>query len=130
MSFGDTLKKYFNNHAETGEKHWDSSLKTHYYKCSKEKALAMLENYFSNSAEFAINSMSAEHGEISAISKKGKKTFVVATVIMVRPFHTAVDFSVTTESILPFDFGYSAKLINRIYSQVNKELPLIKDNHM
>ncbi|WP_067730918.1 cytosolic protein [Oceanobacillus damuensis] len=130
MSFGEKLKKYFSNHAETGEKHWDRSLKTHYYKTSKDKALTMLENFFGNNKEFDINSVSAEHGEISAVSKNGKKAFVVATVIMVQPYRTAIDFSVSTESILPFDFGYSAKLINRLYTQVNKELPLIEEKNM
>ncbi|WP_010651122.1 hypothetical protein [Oceanobacillus massiliensis] len=129
MSFGSTLKKYLNNHAETGERHWDPSLTTHYYKTSKDKAMAMLTNYFTNSAEFAINATSAEHGEISVISKRGKKVFIVATVIMVRPFSTAIDFSVTTETILPFDFGYSSKVINNLYAQVNKELPQIKEKN-
>ncbi|MFC4022571.1 cytosolic protein [Oceanobacillus longus] len=130
MSFSEMLKKYFNNHAETGEKHWDTSLQTHYYKTSKDKALATLENYFSNSTDFEVKAVSAEHGEMSVVSKKGKKVFVVATVIMVRPYHTAIDFSVTTESLLPFDFGYSTKLINQLYTQINRELPLIKDKHM
>ncbi|WP_087971881.1 cytosolic protein [Oceanobacillus rekensis] len=126
MSIGNMLKKYFNKHAETGEKHWDETLRTHYYKTSKDKAMAMLENNFKNSAEFEINAISAEHGELSVVYKKGKKAFIVATVIMVRPYNTAIDFSVTTESLLPIDFGYSTKLINQLYSQVNRELPLIK----
>lgn len=125
MSFRNTLTKYFNNHAESRETHWDTSLQTHYYKTTKDKGLDTLENYFRNAQKYEVHSISKEHGEISVLVKKGKKAFIVATVIMVRPFQTAVDFSVTTESILPFDFGYSSKLIQQLYEQINKELPLI-----
>lgn len=48
---------------------------------------------------------------------------------MVRPFHTAIDFSVTTESIMPFDLGYSTKVIAQLYEKVNTELPLIDDKY-
>ncbi|MEC5421967.1 cytosolic protein [Virgibacillus sp. C22-A2] len=125
MAIRNTLSKYFNNHAESSEKHWDSSLQTHYYKTSKDKAMRMLENMFSNPQVYAVNSISQEHGEISAYIKKGKKAFIVATVIMVKPYQTAIDFSVTTESALPFDFGYSTKVIQNLYGQVTKELTLI-----
>ncbi|MBP2077365.1 cytosolic protein [Oceanobacillus polygoni] len=125
MSIGNTLKKYFSNHAETAEAHFDPSLRTHYYKTTKDKALAMLENYFSNHTAYEVNAISKEHGELSVNRTKGKKAFIVATVIMVRPFHTAIDFSVTTESVMPFDLGYSSKLIGQLYEKANMELPLI-----
>lgn len=127
MSIGNTLRKYFSNHAETGERHHDLSLRTHYYKTTKDKALAALEKYFSASTQYELNSVSSEHGEIS-VYKKGKKAFIVGTVIMVKPYHTAIDFSVTTESMLPFDFGLSTKIINHLYEQLNKELPLISEH--
>ncbi|WP_326480889.1 hypothetical protein [Virgibacillus halodenitrificans] len=69
--------------------------------------------------------MSKEHGEISLQVKKGRNAFIVATVIMVRPYYTAIDFSVTTESLLPIDFGYSSKIIYSLYNDINKELTLI-----
>ncbi|GAB3065080.1 cytosolic protein [Virgibacillus ainsalahensis] len=125
MSFRNTINKYFNNHAETSENHEDTSLQTHYYKTTKDKGMGVLENFFTNTQKYKINSNSNEHGEISVVIKKGKKAFIVATVIMVRPYHTAIDFSVTTESVLPFDFGYSTKVIQELYTQINKELPLI-----
>lgn len=121
MSFLNKLKKYFSNHAETGDKHWDDSLRTHYYKTTKDKALSRLEEHFSKSPDFELNAISKDHGEISLNKKKGRKAFIVATVIMVRPFQTAIDLSVTTEGLLPFDLGYSTKLINEIYSQLDKE---------
>jgi len=128
MSVGNTLRKYFSNHAETRETHHDLSLRTHYYKTTKDRALASLENYFSTSSQYELNAISSDHGEISVVRKKGKKAFIVVTVIMVRPYNTAIDFSVTTESVLPFDFGYSTKIINQLYEQINKELPLISDS--
>lgn len=125
MSLRSTINKYFNNHAESSENHEDISLQTHYYKTTKDKGLNMLENFFTNSQVYDINSISEEHGEISVLIKKGRKAFIVATVIMVRPYHTAIDFSVTTETVLPFDFGYSTKVIQHLYKEINKDLTLI-----
>lgn len=126
MSFRQTLRKYFSNHAETRDEHVDPTLKTRYYKTTKDRGLAALENLFNNSQTYKLNSISKDHGEISVLKTKGKKAFIVATVIMVKPFQTAVDFSFTTESLLPFDFGYSTREIQKLYELVNKELTLIK----
>lgn len=125
MSFGKKIARFFYNQAETSEKHWDEELKTHYYKTTKEKGLSKLEEMIKGSNYYKINSISQEHGEISFRVVKGKKAFVIATVIMVRPYQTAIDFTVTSEGILPFDFGYSAKLIKQLYEKINKELTLI-----
>jgi hypothetical protein len=125
MSFRNTIGKYLNNHAETSEKHWDKPLQTHYYKTTKDKAMIILENFFNNAQRYKVHSISKAHGEISVNVTKGRKAFIVATIIMVRPYQTAIDFSVTTESVLPFDFGYSSKLIQQLYDQINKELTLI-----
>ncbi|MBY7143189.1 cytosolic protein [Virgibacillus sp. NKC19-3] len=125
MSFRSTINTYFNNHAETSENHENTSLQTHYYKTTKDTGMQMLENLFIHSDGYEINSISKEHGEISVLMKKGKKAFIVATVIMVRPYYTAIDFSVTTESVLPFDFGYSTKVIQQLYQWINKDLSLI-----
>lgn len=126
MSFRTRLAKYFTNHAETRDRHEDTALQTRYYKTTKDRGLAFLEDYFTNSNKYELNAISKDHGEISVLLKKGRKAFIVATVIMVRPFNTAIDFSVTTESFLPFDFGYSNRLIERLYDEVNKEIQLIE----
>lgn len=125
MSFRQKLAKYFNNHAETSENHLDPMLQTRYYKTTKEKGLMTLDVFLKNSHIYEMNSISKEHGEISILIKKGRKAFIVATIIMVRPFQTAIDFSVTTESLLPFDFGYSSNVIQQLYTHINKELILI-----
>ncbi|WP_099158731.1 cytosolic protein [Virgibacillus ndiopensis] len=130
MSVGKKIAKYFSNHAETSENHWDPTLTTRYYKTTKDKGLSTLEQFFRNSPEYKLNSTSKEHGELSANVKKGKKAFIVATVIMVRPYQTAIDFSVTTESMLPFDFAHSTRLIQKLYTELNKELMLIDTQPM
>ncbi|WP_164668405.1 cytosolic protein [Virgibacillus doumboii] len=126
MSFRQTIAKYFGNHAETNEKHIDPSLRTHYYKTTKDKGLAMLENLFQYDDRYEIIAFSKEHGELSANIVKGKKAFIVGTVIMVGPYKTAIDFSVTTESAFPFDFGYSTKVIHQLYGKANNELTRIE----
>jgi hypothetical protein len=125
MSFGKKLSRFFYNQAETSEKHWDKELQTHYYKTTKDKGLAKLEDLIKRSSIYKINSVSTEHGEISFQIVKGKKAFVIGTVIMVRPYQTAIDFTVSSETALPFDFGYSSKLIKQLYEMLDKELPLI-----
>lgn len=129
MSLSQKLASFFSNRAETRDHHVDVRLKTRYYKTTKDKGLQALENFFKHSQRFEINSMSTEHGEISVNVKKGKKAFIIATVIMVRPFQTAIDFSVMTESLLPIDFGYSTRLILELYEQMNKELPALTDKY-
>lgn len=128
MGLKEGFNKYFNNHAETSENHWDSALQTHYFKTTKDKGMQAVEDYFNRSDKFEVSSISREHGEISVNYKGGRKAFIIATIIMVRPFRTAVDFSVTTESAIPFDFGYSHKLIPDLYNQLKKELPYIENS--
>ncbi|MDY0408641.1 cytosolic protein [Virgibacillus soli] len=125
MSFRTFVAKFFSNHAETSDHHPDSTLQTRYYKTTKDRAFSVLESMFKAKKNVKINSVSVEHGEISIYMKQGKKAFVIITVIMVRPYQTAIDFSVTTESILPVDFGFSTRLIQKLYQEINKELPLI-----
>ncbi|MGX9929986.1 cytosolic protein [Virgibacillus salarius] len=124
------MAKFFSNHAETRDNHWDTSLQTHYYKTTRDKGMGTLEDMFRRSDTYQLHSISKEHGEISVNIKKGKKAFIIATIIMVRPYQTAIDFSVTTESILPFDFGYSTKVIQRLYNEISKELPIITKQDM
>ncbi|WP_217586938.1 cytosolic protein [Lentibacillus saliphilus] len=128
MSFRQTIAKYFSNHAETRDKHEDPALQSHYYKATKDQALAKLEELFSNKQLYDLNAISKEHGEISVYTKKGKKVFIITTVIMVRPFQTAIDLSVTSESVLPFDFGYSNKVIKQLYDTLDQQLPKLDRN--
>ncbi|WP_405102475.1 cytosolic protein [Oceanobacillus sp. FSL H7-0719] len=126
MSIRSNIKKYFDNHAETKDNHEDATLRTHYYKTSKDKAFNVIETFIQNSQKYELNATSKEYGELSLNVIKGKKAFIVIAIIMTKPYQTAIDISVTTEALLPFDFGYSNKIIAKLYEQFNRELPLIK----
>ncbi|MFD1335234.1 cytosolic protein [Oceanobacillus iheyensis] len=128
MSIGYKIRNFFSNHAETKDRHVDKKLQTHYYKSSKDSVMKVIESYFASKDTYSINAVSKEHGEVSATTKKGKRVFIVATIIMVRPYHTAIDFSVTTESLLQLDFGHSSKVIQELYEHINKELQLISEH--
>ncbi|CQR48100.1 hypothetical protein BN1058_02447 [Paraliobacillus sp. PM-2] len=127
MGLRESFEKLFNNHSETSEQHWDKQLQTHYFKTTKDKAFQTIESYFRNKPGCDIIATSKEHGEISLFFKGKRKTFIIITIIMVKPFQTAVDFSVTTESVIPFDLGYSHKLIPKLYNQLKKEMPYIEN---
>ncbi|UOQ46181.1 cytosolic protein [Halobacillus salinarum] len=110
-------------HSETSENHRDEGLVSHYYKAKKDEVFRAVEAMFDTPSEVVASSK--ERGEIT-IKYKGKRSaFVVATVIMVRPFQTAVDFSVTTESGGPIDFGFSRNLIVSLYQQLDRQFPSI-----
>ncbi|MFA1821263.1 cytosolic protein [Virgibacillus oceani] len=126
MSFRQFLHKYFSNHQETMDKHWDPVLKTRYFKITKEEGFDLLKKMVENEPEFEMNAISIEHGEMSFYLIKGKSIFIVATVIMIRPYHTAIDFAATSESVFPFDFGYSRRLISQLYDRLNKEMTPVK----
>jgi len=125
MSLRHFMNKYFSNQQETKDKHWDQLLKTRYYKVTKEEGFETLKNMVENSPDFEMNAISKEHGELSFYIK-GRKIFIVATVIMIRPYQTAIDFAATFEGLIPFDFGYSRRLISQLYERLNKELTPIK----
>lgn len=126
MSFRHFINKYFSNHQETKDQHWDEMLKTRYYKITREQGFNFLEEMVENSPEYEMNAISKDHGELSFYLRKGKKTFIVATVIMVRPFETAIDFSASAEGVLPFDFGHTRSVISQLYDRLDKGLPPIK----
>jgi hypothetical protein len=125
MNFRQAITKYFSNHSETREDHWDPDLQTHYFKTTKDKGFQSVKDFLNQSKSFEVRAESKEHGEISVNYKGRKKAFIVVTIIMVKPFRTAVDFSITTESILPFDLGFSHNLGKQLYEQLKKEMEFI-----
>ncbi|KGX83568.1 hypothetical protein [Pontibacillus marinus] len=126
MSIKQWFKKHLTNHAETSEQHWNNELQTHYFKTTKDKAFRAIEKMYENASKYDIIAKSEEHGEVSVGVKGSRKAFMVISVIMVKPYRTAIDFSVTTETPLPFDFGYSHKLIQTQYESLKKELPFLE----
>lgn len=125
LGFKDSINKYISNHTETRENHPNEWLKTRYYKAMKEKTFNELLTIFNQSNQFEVKSNSLERGELIVNGKGRNKCFLVATVVMVSPNRTAIDFSVTTESMLPMDFGYSEKVIKDIYQKVDQRLDYV-----
>lgn len=124
MGFKETFNKYFNNHSESRDKHWDPELKTKYFKTTKDKAFEFVHRYFNQNSNATINSASERHGEISVNFKGKRRAFVIITIIMVRPQKTAIDFSITTEGGI-FDLGFSHNLIKKFYADMTKEFQVL-----
>ncbi|NNV06070.1 MULTISPECIES: hypothetical protein [Geobacillus] len=126
MSMWNKWKYALTNHCETRENHEDVELRSHYYKAANRAVMAAVKELLASLPGAELLSVSEERGEICAQTKRGKKLFIVATVISVRPFETAVDFSVTTETrLLPFDFGRSRSVILELYRKLDARLPYI-----
>ncbi|SDN56138.1 DUF1499 domain-containing protein [Alkalicoccus daliensis] len=124
MGLKQTLQK-IGKKTETAEDHFDKTLQTHYYKAMKDNVIKELQTMFGQRQGFEVASVSDEHGEVIVNVRKGKKAFMVITVIMVRPYRTAVDFSVNTDTVLFTDFGYSAKLVRELYKELNGRLTFV-----
>jgi hypothetical protein len=124
MGFKEAFNKYFNNHSETAEKHWDKKLESKYFKTTKDRGFDTVMAYFKKNPNCEVKASSQERGEITVNYKGKRRAFVVATIIMVKPFRTSVDFSVTTEGGL-FDLGFSHNLITKLYDDLKKEMELI-----
>lgn len=113
----------FSGHVETREDHVDDRLKTHYYKTTKERLIKELVRIFNERNRFEVIAESVERGEISVNVRGRKLYYVVATVVMVRPFRTALDLSVTAKSGM--DFGFGQKIVDSIYEQLGQSFEYI-----
>ncbi|UYO34794.1 cytosolic protein [Bacillus zhangzhouensis] len=125
MTLRQKFKRFMSNHTETSDEHPLSELRSHYYKSTNAQVFQAVEAILSRNDSYQVTSVSAERGEISANIRLPKKAFLVATVISIRPFETAVDLIVTTETALPTDFGYSQKTVVSLYDELDKQLPRI-----
>lgn len=117
------ISRYLSTHSETSEQHKDTALITHYYKAKHDEVFRAVEEMFPSPSE--IKAVSRERGELTITYRGKRRAFVVATIIMVRPFRTAVDFSVTTDSGGPVDFGYSRNLIVQFYEQLDRQFTAV-----
>ncbi|QFT90142.1 hypothetical protein FIU87_15870 [Bacillus sp. THAF10] len=117
------FRELLSNHAETRENHPNEELRSRYYKVTSKNAIKSLQEMFQAMDGVKVKSVSEEHGELAVQIIKGKKAFIIVTIISVRPFETAVDFSVTTDTkLLPFDFGYSTNVIKNMYERIDKTM--------
>lgn len=117
------ISRYFSKHSETSEQHKDSALVTHYYKAKHDDIYRAVEELFASPSEVVASSKA--RGELTVKYKGTRRAFVVATIIMVRPYHTAVDFSVTTDSGGPVDFGFSRNLIVQLYEKLDSQFTTV-----
>lgn len=122
MSFMLTLKKIFSTGTETRDHHPDEKFVTHYYKGMQKKVLHEVESMLNGKKNFNVASVSEERGEIIVRVTGKKKVFLVATVIMVSPNRTSVDFSASTDTILFTDFGYSRRFVTELYKELDPRL--------
>lgn len=119
MSMIRKVQDFFSTHQETSENHRDTQLRSHYYKTTTKKALAAVQDMINQIPGYTITSVSEERGEVSVNISKPQKAFMVITVISVRPFETAIDFSVTSDRLLPTSFGFSKKVIIHLYEKLD-----------
>lgn len=122
------LQSIFTNQQETREHHDDPQLRSRYYKVTKKTAIATLQEVFKQLEGFEVGHVSEERGEMSVNVKLRKKAFMVVSVVTVRPFETAIDFTVSTETPLPIDFGFSKQVIASLYQQLDQKLPKVDRN--
>ncbi|MTH52889.1 cytosolic protein [Bacillus mangrovi] len=125
MSLLKKVQAFFSAHTETAEQHSNPDLRSRYYKATVKKAMDAVQAAASSRGGCAVTSVSEERGEISVHIQKPKSALLVATVISVRPFETAIDFSVSTDTPLPTDFGYSRKVILEYYKKLDSELKFV-----
>lgn len=127
MSVFQKVQGFFSTHAETSDHHHLDELKSRYYKATAKQALEAVAEMLDGMRGCTVTSVSEERGEISAEVTKQKKAFLVATVVSIRPFETAVDFNVSTETVMPTDFGYSRSMVSSVYRELDRKLaPAVK----
>ncbi len=124
MSFIQKVSQTFSSYAQTSDRHSEKELETHYYKTNVKQAIEAVESVVSTKNGYEIKSVQEERGEIGIAISKPKGALMIVTVTMVRPFRTAIDFSVSTESKVSFGFG--KKAIIEMYEQLDKTLPFIE----
>ncbi|WP_377888212.1 cytosolic protein [Alkalihalobacillus sp. R86527] len=123
------IKDFFTNRAETGEMHPNESLKTHYFKTTKEQGYKAAKEMLQKQYKGEVVTDSLDRGEFVFQINEGKKALIVVTVVSVRAYSTAIDFSVSTETPLPVDFGYSKRVIESAYQALQKQLTFLGTGH-
>jgi hypothetical protein len=116
------LKNLLENYAETSEHHVDERLRTHYFKANRAEVMKMIREMLDENDHFKELGFSEERGEVTF---EVKQTFVVISVVTVRANRTAVDLNVSTESVLPLQFGSNQKLIVSIYDNLKRRLTFL-----
>jgi hypothetical protein len=119
------IKRFFSDHTETKENHELESLQTRYYKVKNDVLMKKIEELINGSNKYKLLGVSIERGEISANIKKPQKGLIVFTVVSVRPFRTAVDLSVSFDTLIGIDFGRSQRVIQSLYTDIDKHFEYV-----
>jgi len=118
-----TLKLFtrFRNSCETNEGHGDADLRTHYYRANKDTLFVTVEGIIKKRKGTVITDSSKERGEIAADITNPFASFLIATIVTVRPFETAVDFHLSTERFSPLgNYPALKKVILELYQELDK----------
>lgn len=91
--------KRFSSECETMDQHREEDLQTNYYKSSLDKVFTEVKKYYS-SPQYTITSESKEHGEIMIQKTSRPSMFIIATIVSVRPLHTAVDIKASSDQTI------------------------------
>lgn len=117
------IKEFFSNRAETTDKHTIPELRTRYYKVNKQKAMEAVRYMINQEERFKLLDYSESLGEVTVEILSPRRAFMVLSVITVFPFRTAIDFTITTSTLLlPIDLGYSKKQVISFYKKLDKQL--------
>lgn len=122
MTFSERMIQIFSSNAQTNDNHTNEQLQTHYYKTTSAQAIRVVEEVLNTISNYEIKSIQEERGEIGVALKNTKRGLMIITITMVRPFHTAIDISVSTESKLSLGFG--KKTIINFYQKLDSKLTL------
>ncbi|RHW40708.1 hypothetical protein D1B31_10985 [Neobacillus notoginsengisoli] len=115
------LFRRFSNVCETSEKHSDRDLSTHYYRANKETLFTSLEEILKSRPAFTVADSSKERGEIACEIGKPFPCFLIATIVTVRPFETAVDFHLSTERpAIMGNYSTLKREILKLYKELDK----------
>lgn len=126
MSIFRKMITYFSKQCETSEKNLDESLKTRYYRANLGTLFKSVEDIFALDPKTKIVSTSIDHGEIAVEVNRGRKMFLIITIITVRPYQTAIDVNASTDSSSLFGAYPSLKAeITRLYQELDKKHQLI-----
>ncbi|GGK11575.1 hypothetical protein GCM10010965_00600 [Caldalkalibacillus thermarum] len=112
-------RDFFSNRVETSDTHPNENLKTRYYKTTQQQAMRFLKDLIEQDSRLRLLSYSEEHAEITAEYIKPKKAFMVISVIMVFPYRTAVDFTISTQTLWPTDWGFSRNQVQYFYRKLD-----------
>lgn len=124
MPIGKTLSHLIRNGEETHETHRDPTLRTRYYRKSKNDMMTAIDYLIKNKLRgWKLVHVEAEHGEILATKRHGVgMSDVVVTVFSMTPLRSAVDVAVSRRGRMG-DMGTSYNTIIEFFKALNREVP-------